>query len=184
MVYQTSLKQKEKQAIYKVFCPSCEKSQVVPKDKISEDKEGGLSCSHCSEYFYYTDAPEDLKPMTLLKTLFSVEGRVPRSTFWICVLAIDIIGLITAFVYIKYYPSEPRTLFYLWCVISFYPGVVLTVKRLSDRDRTGWFMLVLLVPILNFWFLIELYFLRGTIGFNRFGADPLGLDKISLLENQ
>jgi uncharacterized membrane protein YhaH (DUF805 family) len=30
-----------------------------------------------------------------------------------------------------------------------------------------------LVPILNFWPLIELLFVRGTVGANRFGPDPV-----------
>jgi uncharacterized membrane protein YhaH (DUF805 family) len=29
------------------------------------------------------------------------------------------------------------------------------------------------VPVLNFWPLIELLFVRGTVGANRFGPDPV-----------
>jgi uncharacterized membrane protein YhaH (DUF805 family) len=47
------------------------------------------------------------------------------------------------------------------------------IKRSHDRDRSGWFILLFLVPLLNLWPLIELLFLRGTIGSNRFGPDPV-----------
>ena len=71
-------------------------------------------------------------------------------------------------------------------------------KRLHDRNRSGWWMLPFLVAIghhghvaawfggssparlvgillhlLSVWGIVELYFLRGTPGPNRFGADPL-----------
>ena len=47
-------------------------------------------------------------------------------------------------------------------------------KRCHDRDRSGWFQLIMLIPIVGgLWLLIELGFLRGTIGENRFGPDPV-----------
>jgi len=48
------------------------------------------------------------------------------------------------------------------------------VKRLHDRGRSGWFVLLSLVPIANIWIFIEVAFLKGTTGPNDFGPDPLG----------
>jgi len=50
--------------------------------------------------------------------------------------------------------------------------VAIYVKRLHDRNHSGWFALLLLVPLVNLWPAIEIMFLRGTRGPNRFGADP------------
>ena len=48
------------------------------------------------------------------------------------------------------------------------------IKRWHDRDKSGWMVLILLIPLLGWlWSLIELGFLRGTEGENRFGPDPL-----------
>ena len=48
------------------------------------------------------------------------------------------------------------------------------VKRYHDVDKSGWWVLILLVPVVGFvWFLIECGFQRGTSGPNRFGPDPL-----------
>ena len=37
-------------------------------------------------------------------------------------------------------------------------------------------MLLMFVPLLNFWYLVEVLFLRGTIGPNKYGPDPLGAE--------
>ena len=52
-------------------------------------------------------------------------------------------------------------------------SLMLAVKRVHDRDRSGWFLLLALLPLLNIWVFIEVGFLPGTPGPNRFGPDPL-----------
>jgi uncharacterized membrane protein YhaH (DUF805 family) len=53
------------------------------------------------------------------------------------------------------------------------PSILVYIKRWHDRDKSGWWMLILLVPIVGaIWFLIELGFLPGTPGPNRFGPPP------------
>jgi uncharacterized membrane protein YhaH (DUF805 family) len=56
---------------------------------------------------------------------------------------------------------------YLW------PESAITVKRLHDHDRSGWWALALLVPFLNLWVWVTVAFLAGTRGENRFGPDPV-----------
>ncbi len=56
-----------------------------------------------------------------------------------------------------------------------YPGINLGIKRFHDRDKSGWWVLIILVPIIGpIWYFIEAGCLRGTVGPNRFGPDPLG----------
>lgn len=61
----------------------------------------------------------------------------------------------------------------VYIIAAIWPNLVVGIKRCHDRGRSGWFLLIGLVPLLNIWLLVELGFLRGTIGMNRFGADPL-----------
>ena len=57
------------------------------------------------------------------------------------------------------------------------PAGVLTIKRLHDRGRSGWFTLVGGIPLVGtLWLLIDLTLLPGTPGPNRFGPDPLAAD--------
>ncbi len=54
-------------------------------------------------------------------------------------------------------------------------GLAGQVKRWHDRDKSGWFVLINFIPLIGaIWAVIELGFLRGTPGPNRFGPDPLG----------
>ena len=59
-----------------------------------------------------------------------------------------------------------------FCMVYSFAG---QVKRWHDRDKSGWFVLVNFIPFIGtIWALVELGFLRGTMGPNRFGPDPLG----------
>ena len=54
------------------------------------------------------------------------------------------------------------------------PSFVLAIKRCHDRDKSGWFVLISFIPVIGpIWLLVELGFLRGSQGENRFGPDPL-----------
>jgi uncharacterized membrane protein YhaH (DUF805 family) len=87
----------------------------------------------------------------------------------------------------------------VFMIVSWVSALAIGVKRLHDRDRSGWWILLLffgpmvleaaqnstesgtLASILlglgafaiSIWALVELGFLRGTSGPNRFGPDPL-----------
>ena len=47
------------------------------------------------------------------------------------------------------------------------------IKRLHDMDHSGWYSLLLLIPLVNLALVIFLTFRRGTVGANSFGADPV-----------
>lgn len=61
----------------------------------------------------------------------------------------------------------------IYFIAAFWPNLAVGIKRCHDRGRSGWFLLIGLVPLLNLWLAVELMFLRGTVGSNRFGPDPL-----------
>jgi uncharacterized membrane protein YhaH (DUF805 family) len=86
----------------------------------------------------------------------------------------------------------PMTLFFGWCYAA------VSIKRLHDRNRSGWWMIPFIVAtglygqfghwlggtwtaaliglavfVAFIWGLVEMYYLRGTRGPNRFGPDPL-----------
>ena len=67
----------------------------------------------------------------------------------------------------------------LWSLATFIPNIAVNVRRLHDRDMSGWWLLGLfvgmIIPIVNIAasiaFLV-LMCLEGTKGPNRFGPDP------------
>ena len=104
--------------------------------------------------------------------LFTHHGRLNRQPYWLACLALTLGALVI---------EEALKLIGLnWIgvlvsIVTIYPSIMLAIKRCHDRDRSGWFVLVGLVPVIGtIWLLVELGFLRGTVGPNRFGPDPLG----------
>ena len=118
--------------------------------------------------------------MTISRALFSFSGRMCRSDYWLkgflVLLPIGIVNNILAYGVDN---DGARMVAMVIGILSIWPGFALIVKRLQDRDRSGWFALTLLIPfvgiIFAIWILIEVWFLKGTDGPNRFGEDPLGL---------
>ena len=115
---------------------------------------------------------------SLLDLLFSANGRITRKTFWLKVwlpyFVIYFMALAIDFVAGTFSQDIGIGLFTgVLSVCSIFPIIMVCIKRLHDRNRSGWFCLLFFVPLLNLWPTIEVYFLRGTRGPNRFGPDPL-----------
>jgi len=59
------------------------------------------------------------------------------------------------------------TIFFIWATLA------VNCKRWHDLNKSGWWSLINLIPIVGqIWLFIELGFLKGTPGSNRFGEDP------------
>ena len=57
---------------------------------------------------------------------------------------------------------------------SIYFALAVYAKRWHDRDKSGWWSLIAIVPFIGFvWILVELGMLEGTRGANQYGPDPL-----------
>lgn len=57
----------------------------------------------------------------------------------------------------------------------FWASAALNVKRLHDRNKSGWWIIVTFLPVIGPVFVIvELGILDGTKGPNQYGADPKG----------
>jgi len=124
-------------------------------------------------------------PISFLQLYFSTKGRISRSVYILkYFLPFFIIFLLLSFINLGIENFNNEILFGVFSLILFYPAFCMNVKRLHDRNRGGWFYLLFLIPFVNIWMLIEVLFLKGTDGENRFGEDPLRLDVISPTPNE
>jgi uncharacterized membrane protein YhaH (DUF805 family) len=64
----------------------------------------------------------------------------------------------------------------LWGLFVFIPNLAVTIRRLHDQDKSGWFYLMVFIPIIGPLVILVFMFLEGTRGPNRFGPDPKGPD--------
>lgn len=149
--------------------------------------------------------------MDWTRVLFSFGGRIPRATYWLVALGgfafMGVVALgFAALATVAATPTLTTTmsivaglgiLLLVWIVLA------AIVKRLHDRSRSAWWLLVYLVLpqvlqtlgygasrvdetgialvafslasfAVSIWALVDLGFLRGTPGDNRWGPDPLG----------
>jgi uncharacterized membrane protein YhaH (DUF805 family) len=119
--------------------------------------------------------------------LFGFHGRANRAKFCLVALAIFVVEVILFAVLgsMMGMSADPEQALnalgpVAWIVILVF-GVVATwisiavaVKRYHDRNKSGWWVLIVFVPIIGgLWYLIECGFLRGTPGPNNYGPDPL-----------
>jgi uncharacterized membrane protein YhaH (DUF805 family) len=163
--------------------------------------------------------------MSLAELLFSFKGRIRRLHWWVASLAAGGVAAIamgileaaarasgSAIIDPDTHQIEPTGLFGLAMSViglaNMWIAFALSVKRLHDRDRSGWWLvwqllIIILATILivvaiavpkeqgplwyalaggaslatlaiSIWLFVEIGFLRGTQGPNRFGPDPLG----------
>ena len=61
----------------------------------------------------------------------------------------------------------------LFTLAALVPTLSLSVRRLHDLDRAGWWLLLFFVPAANF-VLVVWWCMRGTNGYNKFGPDYSG----------
>jgi uncharacterized membrane protein YhaH (DUF805 family) len=103
-------------------------------------------------------------------------NRAPRSAFWYWVLfgiiALIVAGVIDGVLFIKP-DSTVYPLFSLVYLALILPWLAVSVRRLHDIDRSGWWVLLGLIPIVGPIILLVWYCQKGTPGANRFGSDPL-----------
>lgn len=109
---------------------------------------------------------------------FSPDGRATRFDYWVRYTVPYVIGLFIAMSVDGALGTGNQggagAIKLLYVLAALWPAIAVGIKRCHDRDRSGWFLLVGLIPIVGgIWLLIDLGFLRGTAGPNRFGANPL-----------
>ena len=102
-------------------------------------------------------------------------GRASRSEYWLFVLVFIIIYAVCLpvdFAVIGISPSGIPALGTIAYLVHFIPGLAVLVRRLHDIDRSGWWMLISLIPVLGSIWLLVLLCSEGTYGPNEYGPDP------------
>jgi uncharacterized membrane protein YhaH (DUF805 family) len=103
------------------------------------------------------------------------QGRSPRSGYWWWYLfSLIAMGIATVLDLAISGGNPSFIVFQLIVALGIVlPGLAVTIRRLHDTDRSGWWIFIGLVPIIGTIVLIVFYCTKGTAGPNRFGDDPL-----------
>ena len=115
--------------------------------------------------------------MDITKLLFSFEGRISRQPYWLFVLAMIIIILFPAFVIFGIETEAADNYVTIMSIIVLWPSLAVQAKRWHDRNKSGFWILINLLPIIGpIWATIENGFLPGTEGENNFGDNPIEVE--------
>ncbi|MDZ4373658.1 MAG: DUF805 domain-containing protein [Phenylobacterium sp.] len=141
--------------------------------------------------------------MDKVLSYFSFAGRANRQRYWLTSFAIYgliFVGLLVGLLIGGAIPVVGPVLLALMVVAAMWASLAISARRLHDRNKSAWWLLLFIVlPTLlsafgqlvglsepeagaafsllglpfSIWALVEIGCLKGTIGPNRFGADPL-----------
>ena len=149
--------------------------------------------------------------MNWTSLFFGFRGRLNRGKYWLAILVYTVVWIAFVGLAIAMIGSNTDNLFSLagtglliWLagivlvVVGTWSGVATGIKRLHDREKSGWWILLFWLgpsvlggiqtttsnaavamvmgigsAVLGIWGLVELGFLRGTTGPNLYGPDPL-----------
>ena len=96
-------------------------------------------------------------------------GRASRKTYWIFSIPILVLFLLVEFIF----TNLNEYIYYGVLLIGIYTSMMINIKRAHDRNRTGFFSLLLIVPIVSLWPLVEFGLLAGTDGLNKYGEPDI-----------
>ncbi len=114
--------------------------------------------------------------LEVLRKYAVFSGRARRAEYWYFILFNFILSLVLSLIDNGAGWVNPQNgvgvLTTIYSLLVLIPTLAVMVRRLHDIDKSGWWVLIGLVPIAGPIVLIVFFCLDSTIGDNRFGASP------------
>lgn len=113
-----------------------------------------------------------------LSNYANFDGRAARSEYWWFALFLFlgnfVFGMLDAFLFGGMGQGQQVSILgAIFSLAVFLPSLAVGARRLHDVDKSGWWLLLVLIPILGALVLLFFFVQKGTAGDNRFGPDPL-----------
>lgn len=116
--------------------------------------------------------------LEVLKKYAVFSGRARRTEYWYFVLfniiVAVVLSLIDTLLGTFNFMQGVGLLSGLYALAVLIPTLAVTVRRLHDIDRTGWWIFINLIPLIGFIVLLVFAVTDGTPGSNRYGPNPKG----------
>ncbi len=99
-------------------------------------------------------------------------GRSSRSEYWyftlFSLLAWVVLGIVANII-------KTDLLSNIYGLAAFVPSLAVSVRRLHDTGRSGWWVLIGLIPVVGWIVLIVFFAQESQSGSNTYGSNPLGM---------
>ena len=117
--------------------------------------------------------------LTVLRKYADFNGRSRRKEFWMFQL-FNIIILFTISIILGIFLDLigngagviSMILFFAYAVAVVVPSIAVTIRRLHDINKSGWYYFVSFIPFIGSIILLIWLCTEGTLGPNQYGADP------------
>lgn len=108
--------------------------------------------------------------LKVLRDFAEFEGRAHRTEYWMFVL----VNLVVLFGIglVEFMLGMGSTIGFIYSLAILIPSVAVSVRRLHDTGRSGWWILIGIIPLLGTLVLLVFYCLDGELDDNEYGADP------------
>jgi uncharacterized membrane protein YhaH (DUF805 family) len=110
--------------------------------------------------------------LDVLKKYAVFEGRASRKEYWMFVLFNILISIVLSIVFDL---LGVHLLVFLYSLAILIPSIAVGVRRLHDTNRTGWWLLIGLIPLIGTIVLLVFFVIDSQPGSNQYGPNPKGV---------
>ena len=117
--------------------------------------------------------------MKALKKYAVFQGRAQRKEYWYYILFFVLFAIVVSLVENALGLADPETgsgpLSLVYSLALLVPSIAVAVRRLHDTGRSGWWILIGLIPVVGAIVLIVFYVFDSEPGDNQYGPNPKGV---------
>ena len=113
--------------------------------------------------------------LKVINSYFDFSGRSRRMEYWIFVLINSLISLTCMLLdnlVGSTWPIGYGPIYIGYGLAVLIPGIAVTIRRLHDTGKSGWYYFLILIPIIGPIWLLVLFLKEGDIGDNKYGPNP------------
>lgn len=110
----------------------------------------------------------------VLKKYAVFGGRARRTEYWMFTLVNLIVAFVLGFL-LAFTGVFGAVISYLYSLAVLLPSLAVGARRLHDTGRTGWWLLIGLIPVVGEIILIVFFVQDGQPGQNQYGPNPKGV---------
>ena len=109
--------------------------------------------------------------------VFSAKGRIGRVRYLGWSMGFTMLAMVVLFAAIAVAGAIggqglAMTLYFIGIIPMTVVSALFVIQRLHDLDKTGWWFLLMLIPLVGLFFALYVVFAPGTSGANRYGNPP------------
>ena len=114
--------------------------------------------------------------MKVIRNYAGFSGRARRKEYWMFVL-FNFLFAVAAMVLdnvlgLTMKPMPYGAIYLIYALAVLLPSLAVAVRRLHDVGKSGWFLLIALIPIVGAIWLLVLFVTEGTHATTKYGPDP------------